>query len=729
MDFWDDAAAAWRDVDVADDVREHARAHLRRWATDARHADDRPQLEALVARGAYDELLDAFGRTLPFGTGGRRGPVGLGPNRLNPWTFATSVQGHAEMLRERRPGTTPLVVVAFDVRVFHDLRGVYRSDLPLSVRGISSRDFARLGAEVYAANGVDVLMVDPGGELLMSTPELSAAIRRHGAQGGLNVSASHNPPDDNGGKVYNAQGAQDTPPDDEELSRRVEAITDVARVPFDEALADGRVALLDAEAENAAYVELVLRGALSEPSARPVVFTNLHGAGAFTCRRVLAARGFDVHDVPSQAPLDGAFPGVPFASPNPELPAVYADARARADEVGADLILATDPDADRIGMEVRGEHGWCFVTGDEILCLVADHVLSRRAELGRLPDDAYLLTTLVTTRLLGRIARSYGCRVVEDLLTGFKWMAEVVDALERRGVWRDLEACHDGFVLAGEESHGVLLTHELRDKDGAGAALALAELDADLRRRGSDPLRHLDLLARRHGVVETGLVNTVMTGASGVATMRAIQDALRADPPGEIGGVEVTGVEDLTDTSGWRGPHRSGTDRAARDVLVFHLAGGRRVVLRPSGTEPKNKLYVEACGPRPDPGELLSDDELAAHRRAARADVARLGAAFQRTMLARGGVVLPDHAFATSPLLSVDERRRFVDELLPWIAGHAGRDDFARALDDELSTWRKNAAELLAPGVEAWLPSVGLAPPAEDAVRAAFGLPPRGDAD
>ncbi len=725
MTLWDDAARAWESLDVTDDAKLHAREHLERWATNPRHRGDVSQLESLLARGAAAELLDAFGRTLPFGTGGRRGAVGIGPNRFNMWTFTTSVQGHAETLCERYPGITPRVVIAFDVRVFHDLRGVYDPALPLSVRGLSSRDFARAAAEVYVANGVDVALIDPGGERLMSTPELSDAIRHHGAQGGLNVSASHNPPDDNGSKVYNAAGAQDTPPDDELLCKRVEAIDDVRRTPFDEAHAAGRITLLDAEVENARFVELVRRGAWSRArDAGPIVFTNLHGAGIFTVRTVLEAEGFDVHVVPSQAALDGAFPGVPFASPNPEVPEVYAAAQARADEVGADMILATDPDADRIGLEVRGTDGWRFVTGDEILCLVADHVLRARRECGELPDDAYLLTTLVTTRLLGRIARSYGCHAVDDLLTGFKWMAEVVAALEENGKWRDLEARYDSFVMSGEESHGVLLTHELRDKDGAGAALALAELAAELRARGTTIAAHLDVLARHHGVIETVLVNTVMPGARGLATMRAIQASLRDDPPSAVGGLKISGVVDLQDETSWRGAFRSATDRSARDVLVYHLEGGSRVVVRPSGTEPKTKVYVETSGRRPDPGTLLTAEQLADDRGAARAEVKRLGAAFQRMMLERGGIVLPDHAFATSPLLSVEERRRFAEELVPVFESRARSGDFAAWLDGELGAWRAGARELLAPGVAAWLGEAGLDADVATRIADAFGVSP-----
>jgi phosphoglucomutase/phosphomannomutase len=709
-------------LDAKPETRERVLAALAPWLTEKRFAAYLPQLQAQVQAGRFEALLDAFWQVIPFGTGGRRGPVGIGTNRFNTWTLTTSVQGHAEILRETYPDEDVAVVIAWDVRVYRDVRGVYDASLPNPLLGMRSADFAREAAEVYAANGVHVHMLDPDGDTFMSTPELSLAIRRLKAHGGLNVSASHNHPDDNGGKFYNRAGGQDVPPDDELLARRVEGIGEVRRMPFGEARDGGWIAFLGRQ-ENEHYLAVNRRLSLS-PEARGgrIVFTPLNGTGSCTVGRLLRDLGFDVHDVPSQAAFDGGFPNVKFLAPNPEVPACFQQAEQVADACEADMILATDPDADRLGLEIRRpDGGWRFVSGNEILFLVARYVLDRRRDTGKLPEDAFVLTTQVTSGLVGTIARSYGCAVVSRLLVGFKYMADVLATLERTGQWHELRARPESFVLGAEESHGLLLTSAIRDKDAAGAALALAELNATLRAQGRTLLQELDAIYARFGYVSNRLVNTVMSGSSGLERIRAIQASLRSQPPEIVAGRPVTGFEDLADERGWLGPIRSGTDAASRNVLVFSLAGGSRVIIRPSGTEPKNKIYVEVPGTTP--ARDLHTEELAAERARCDREAVELGRAFERLMLSRVGIELPDHALAVSGLVGLDKKQHFAHEFLPELAKRAaGGGDLAGFVDRKLASYGKDPRELVAAGVAAWLPGAGLSASAEQAVRETFAL-------
>jgi phosphomannomutase len=464
-----------------------------------------------------------------------------------------------------------------------------------------------------------------------------------------------------------------------------------------------------------------VRHAASTPIGR-IVFTPLNGTGSCTVGRLLRDVGFDVRDVPSQAAFDGGFPHVKFLAPNPEVPSCYIQAEEVADACDADMILATDPDADRLGLEIRRpDGGWRFVSGNEILFLVARYVLDRRRDIGKLPDDAFVLTTLVTSSLVGTIARSYGCAVVSRLLVGFKYMADLLADLERTGQWHELRARPEAFGLGAEESHGLLLTPAIRDKDAAGAALALAELNATLRAQGRTLLSELDAIYARFGYVSNRLVNTVMSGSTGLERIRAIQASLRAGPPERVGGRAVTGFLDLAGESCWLGPIRSGTDAAARNVLVFSLEGGSRVIIRPSGTEPKNKIYVEVPGATP--AKDLGAQELAAERSRCDREAAELGRAFERLMLARVGIELPDHALAVSGLVGLDKKQHFAHEFLPELAKRAaGGGDLAAFVEGSLASYGKDPRDLVAEGVAAWLPGAGLAASAEQAVREVFSL-------
>ncbi len=703
-------------------VTDRTLAALKPWLTEDQFAAWRPQLESLIERGKFELLVDAFWQVIPFGTGGRRGPVGIGPNRFNAWTLGTSVQGHAEILKETYPDEDVSVVIAYDVRVFRDVRGIYDPALPNPLLGTTSADFAMQAAGVYAANGVRVHILDPARGSFMSTPELSLAIRRLGAHGGLNVSASHNHPDDNGGKFYNRHGGQDVPPHDEILAQRVERVASVRSLPYTRALSEGWVTLITEE-QNRHYLNVNRRLSLCpEQRGGRIVFTPLNGTGSCTVGRLLRAEGFDVRDVPSQAAFDGGFTHVKFLAPNPEVPACFEEAEKVATACDADMILATDPDADRIGLEVRRPDGsWRFVSGNEILFLVTRFVLGRRRDLGKLPTDAFLLKTEVTSTLVATIARSYGCSVVGRLLVGFKYMGEVLASLEQTGRWEELRAKPESFVLGAEESHGLLLTPAIRDKDAGGAALALAELNALLKSQGRTLLSELDAIYARFGYMSNRLVNTVMSGSAGLSRIRDIQASLRKDPPVEVAGIAITHCADLLSEDCWLGPIKSGTDAASRNVLVFTLADDSRVIIRPSGTEPKNKIYIEVPGRTPKAD--LTTAELQVERERCENRAVVLGRAFERLMLARVGIEVPDYALAVSGLVGLDQKQHFAQVFLPDLEQRARAGvDLTAFVEQSLKPYGKDPRDLVASGVAAWLAITDLPAPAAAAIRREFRL-------
>lgn len=667
---------------VRDSLKESALTNLLAW-WDA-HPEDQAMLARLVADARWDLLLDSFYQVMPFGTGGRRGTVGIGTNRYNPATLAASVQGHAEFLRQRFPGRALHVVVAYDVRVYRDAVGVYPTELPNVLLGLSSRDFAEIACGVYAANGVTTTMLPPGSDTYVSTPELSYAIRHLGAQGGLNISASHNPPDDNGGKFYNERGGQEIPPDDETMAKIVEAVRDVRTMTYGDARASGFVRDYTPDL-HAAYVQANLATSLSAARQARVVFTGLHGTGDTTVVDVLRAAGFSVDVEPTQAPHDGAFPEVPFRTPNPEVRQSMDRAVALATKLGADLVMACDPDADRIGLVARDGDGWRFFSGNEIAALVAEYRLTR----GRWKNPI-VMKTEVTSDLVTRVARRHGAQVVGDLMVGFKYIGAGLGALEDTGRFGGVVGAPGDFVVGCEESHGVLVTAELRDKDAAGAALALAEFASELGPRTlSDALR--DIWARE-GFVVNRLVSTVMRGAAGKAKIEAIQAALRAAPIREVAGLAVTAFHDRADPTGPLGPIKSGTDAASRDVLVFQLGPDARALLRPSGTEPKNKVYVEVCGA---PGEALVVVE-------ARAKALALD--FARQMLATVGITLPAWALQVSDLVAIEQKLHFAETFLPELRRRlAAGEDPQAWIDAELRPYGKDPRGLVAEAVRAWV--------------------------
>ncbi|MCB9674997.1 MAG: phospho-sugar mutase [Alphaproteobacteria bacterium] len=576
------------------DHADAAIAEIARWSTSPETSRWHALIEKMTEEGRYDELADAFSQVLPFGTGGRRGAVGVGPNRFNPWTLGTSVEGHVRYLR-RRFGDGPFdVVITYDVRRFDDVRDRYPKGVPSPLDGMTSRTLAELAARVYAAHGITAWIQPRSSRTFFATPELSFLIRRLGAKGGLNVSASHNPPDDNGGKIYDEHGGQLVPPDDQELLDEVTGIRDYTALSWEEA--EPRLKWLT-EDHHREYVESVV--AECPPGPRlPVAYTALHGAGRV--HEVLAGAGFRVRRIDTQMAPDGSFPTVPGAVANPERPEVFEHGLAQLDDEV--LLFATDPDADRIGVMVKHDDRWVFLNGNQIAALVTDAVLQRWSHARR----PLVVLTEVTSTLVSRVARSHEAVVRDDLLVGFKYVADVMNHLTPDG---------PRFALGAEESHGLLVSETMRDKDSGGGALWLAVAAAEAAAEGRtlvDVLSDFDVV---YGPVRNGQVPKTFEGVSGRAAMASLLDGLRTSPPETLAGRQVTAFFDHRDEAGVHGPIRSASDHSARNVLVFHLAGrngddGARAIFRPSGTEPKLKVYAEVSGPPGYPGRAL-DKQLA----------------------------------------------------------------------------------------------------------------------
>ena len=714
---------------------------LEAWLVDPKLAGYRPYIERLAEAGAFPELLDSFWRMMPFGTGGRRGPVGVGPNRINPHTICLSVQGHSQYLRAAGLAADGAsVVVAYDVRVFYDLRGRYRG-VDGALKGMSSRDLARMSAEVYAANGIRAIVVGPLADegdgapatgRFISTPELSFLIRELGALGGLNISASHNHPDDNGGKFYNRDGGQEVPPHDELLLEVVEGVGEILSMPYAEARRAGLIRFAPPELHER---YLAVNTALCPTTSRSarIAYTPLCGTGMTTVYEALGRLGFEVALVPEQAAYDGSFASVRYRIGNPEVPEsmdkLAEVARARGCQVG----FATDPDADRLGMIVPdGRGGFEHVGGNEIGLLLVESILSSKRRKGTLTARPIFINTLVSSSLQREIARRYGCQIVGDLMVGFKYMANVLGEIEKAGRFPaggavpgkdSVEGTLDDFVFTTEESHGYLVTPRVRDKDACGAAVHLAGLASELLDTGRTFRGYLRDIYRVYGYQRNALRSLVMEGIVGLERIRRIQEVLRASPPKAIAGLAV---KRFVDNHVVGGPLVSSTDASNRNVLLFELegAGGLaiRLVVRPSGTEPKTKIYVEVPSRTSLRGVLadataedlaqVSDAQLDAMMAEADAEATRIGDAFIRFCL--GAEVLgdaypaiPDAALKVSDLVPVDHKIRVAVEVLPELARRAIAGEDAAALgaglDAALETLGKDARGLVRPAAIAWL--------------------------
>ena len=534
-----------------DDIRNRALA----WTQEPHDAETRDAVQSMLDAEDSSPLEEAFHQDLAFGTGGMRGIMGPGTNRMNAAVVAMATQGLADYLAAHHEG--PMAVA-----IAHDSR--HRSD-----------EFTRVAAEVLAGNGIDA-HVFPA---LRPTPELSFAIRRLGCQAGIVVTASHNPKEYNGYKVYWGDGGQIVPPHDHGIIERVRAVAGleaVRRAPADDPrihVIDGQ---LDLDYHEAIAGHRISEALLDEGSDLGIVYSPLHGTGTVSMAPALAACGFrNVEVLAAQADPDGAFPTVD--SPNPEEASALKMALDRAEETGAELVLATDPDSDRVGAAVRQSNGgFRLLNGNEVAALLVHYVLKAKAERGTLEEGDFVARTVVTTRLISDIAAEFDVPVAETL-TGFKWIAAEIAAREG----------HGRFLVGGEESYGYLVGNEVRDKDAIAAACMIAEMADAEWRKGRTLLDRLRDLHRHYGMYREALVSLKREGIAGAAEIRAMMDGFRQSPPTHLGGEAIAEVRDHL--PGWNGLPPS-------NVVQFLTEEGALVTARPSGTEPKIKFYFSVKG-------------------------------------------------------------------------------------------------------------------------------------
>lgn len=567
---------------------------LEDWLSKKEFADYVPQIEYLISNGNWDYLLDSFYQVIPFGTGGRRGEVGVGPNRINPWTILASAQGHSTYLLNKygEEAKTRGVVFAYDVREF--LGNKYLSDkIPNPIKNLTSKDLAIAAAKVYTANGIKVYLFTD----IRTTPELSFAIRNLKAVAGDMFSASHNPPDHNGKKVYDETGGQLIPPEDEELVNQVtERVQDIKEMDYNEAKAQGLIKEIGSEIDEAYIKEA---GSVSLSSARnlKIVYTPLHGCGTTSVYKVLQNLNFDIVLDPRTSNPSGKFENITFNIPNPEVIQSFDASLNFAKETGADVILSSDPDADRFGLMVSHNNDWVFFNGNEIAILLTQYVITKKKD--GFKGNELIIKTTVTTNLIKKICQQNKVEVVGELLIGFKYIASVMNDLENKGNI-------DNFLFGCEESHGYLAGNYSRDKDAVTPAVWLCELAAELKEKNLTLVDYLNKIYLDYGYFKNYLTEIRLLGATGKEKINSLQSSLRDYPPTAFGKYEVEKFEDCL----LRKPIVSETDKFAKDVLIFHLkptadTENIRVTIRPSGTEPKIKIYFEIGAYSPSSSDLL----------------------------------------------------------------------------------------------------------------------------
>ncbi len=550
--------------------------NIRAWLTEKRYAKYAPPIAQDVDQGKWKFLDDVFWTIIPFGTGGRRGMMApYGSNAINDRTIGESAQGLAAYVKQALAGQGELSCgIAYDTR-------------------INSRHFAELCAEIMVANGFKVYFLDE----YRSTPELSFLVRYKKCSCGIMVTASHNPPSDNAVKVYWSTGGQVMPPHDKAIIERVMNMQEILQADFGQAVKEGKVVFCKEEVD-AAFVREVKAQGFPGPRDVKIIYSPLHGVGRWAVLPALEADGFNQVEVfgPHAEP-DGNFPNVPGHVSNPENPGVFDAIITRAKETGAEVILASDPDCDRLGVaapcttSTKGE--WRTLTGNQIGVLLGDYILEQRKKAGSLSPQHYLVTTLVTTEMLRRIGDSYGVKTDFNNLVGFKWIAGRMDDLGP-----------DQFIYGMEESHGYLTGAYARDKDGALASMLMAELAARLKSERKSLHEKLEALYWQHGYHAETQLNVRMEGSEGMALMQKLMNKFREAPPAALAEIPVVSVRDYQNLVTLRGGKKEPLVGPKDNLVILDLAEeGNRVAVRPSGTEPKVKFYMFTY----QPAEQLHD--------------------------------------------------------------------------------------------------------------------------
>ena len=543
-------------------------AKAQTWLGNAYDEETRKEVKRMLDAEDKTELIDAFYRDLEFGTGGLRGIMGAGTNRMNIYTVGAATQGLANYLKEVFKDL-PEIAVA----VGHDVRN-------------NSRRFAEIVADIFSANGIKVYLFDS----FRPTPELSYAIRHFNCQSGVNITASHNPKEYNGYKAYWADGAQIIAPHDVNIIDYVTRIKGVDEIRFN---GDPSKIQIIGEDVDKAFLADIKGLQLSPESVQrhkdmKIVYTPIHGTGVTLIPESLRNYGFtniihvDEQDVPS-----GDFPTV--ESPNPEVPSAMAMGIAKAKEVGADVVFASDPDADRIGCVVRtGEGEYTLLNGNQIVMILLNYIMTRNAELGKLTGNEYIVKTIVTTETIKSIAEKNNIRMF-DCYTGFKWIAAVIR--DHEGVAR--------YLGGGEESYGFLAEDFVRDKDAVSAVSLMAEAAAWAKDKGMNYMQMLQDIYVKYGFSREAGISVVRKGKTGAEEIQAMMKNFRENPPKQIGGSLVEVVKDygtLTLTDVAKGTTEKMDMPTTSNVLQYFTADGTKISVRPSGTEPKIKFYIEVKG-------------------------------------------------------------------------------------------------------------------------------------
>jgi phosphoglucomutase len=525
--------------------------------------------------GDEREIESRFFAPLEFGTAGLRGTMKMGLHQMNVYVIRWATQGFAQVIAaEGEEAKRRGVAICMDCR-------------------IHSMDFARAAAEVCAANGIHVRIF----ESLRPTPELSFAVREYGCQAGINVTASHNPKEYNGYKVYWADGAQLPPQHAAAIASALEKIDifrDVKTMDYDEAVKAGLVEVMGRETDDrfmARVLEMIndRETVAKVADSFKVVYTPFHGCGHILVPEALRALGIKhLYPVEEQMVIDGSFPTV--ASPNPENPEGFYLAEALADKVGSDFLLGTDPDSDRVGIMVRNHEGkFIPVTGNQTGVLLADYVIGAMKRSGKMPEKPYILKSIVTTEMARRVCEANGVTCC-DTFTGFKFMAEKKNALEAAG--------EGTVIMSYEESYGYMLGDYVRDKDAVTASMILTEMAAWYYSQGMSLYDAILALSEKYGWYGEKTHNLVMPGLDGLEKMAKLMRDLRANPPREISGVKVAQWKDYSDGSvvDAETGEKSAMELSGSNVLRYELADGTTILVRPSGTEPKIKVYVLTRG-------------------------------------------------------------------------------------------------------------------------------------
>lgn len=542
------------------------------------------ELESI--KGNDDEILDRFYRSLEFGTAGLRGVIGAGTNRMNIYTVGRATQGLCDFLNKNYEN--PSIAIGYDSR-------------------IKSEYFSKEAASILAANGIKVYLYDE----LEPTPCLSFAIRHFHTSSGIILTASHNPAKYNGYKCYNPKGYQMT---DEEAAetydfiQKVDYFTGIKKTDFDKAVEDGMIEYIGEEVIEL-FLDEVQKQCINPDIVKnadlKVIYTPLNGTGNKPVRKILERIGVQqVFVVPEQENPDGNFPTCPF--PNPEIKQVFEIGLEMNKNIGADILLATDPDCDRVGIAVPDKSGeLVLMSGNEVGAMLLNYILSQRSEKGTLPESAIAVKSFVSTDIAQVIAEKYNCSF-KNLLTGFKYIGELITNLEEEGR-------ADDFIMGFEESYGYLAGTHARDKDAVVASMLICEMAAFYKTKGMNLVDVMNSLYDEFGYYNNSVQSYTFEGAAGMEKMADIMDTLRKNPPKTISDLSVTAVSDYkTSKTVFSDGSEEVIDLPKSNVLAFALENANKVIVRPSGTEPKIKAYITAIGDSKESSAELCEKLIAA---------------------------------------------------------------------------------------------------------------------